>query len=380
MPDGATAVYSQDAWATTDGWNPSSGTLSLLAGGVRYTTDGSGSYAIIKDALSQSIGGKILYIEILKSSNLPNDLKIYGRNNGSYQDSIDIHNTITTQKALYKILLPVHWGNGIAIYGKSAVSGAYIEVYRIRIGEYSYLDGTLIDTAASDANIIGDTTALGAYGSGTITSNGTNVLANDTVTIHGKVYTFRSTLTPTEGEVLIGADAQTSLTNLAAAINRTDPGTNDGVIYKIAAAHPLVSASANSLTLTVTALQTGELGNQITLAKSAATLTLSSSTLTGGYSATAKKLATLTAPIIAGNGTRPAAALIELTDTTKIGYEAAADVQAGNTLTLPSGGTWLWFVYGYGATINSAKRGISAGGTILTVNGANATVWYRRYA
>jgi len=248
------------------------------------------------------------------------------------------------------------------------------------IGDLSYLAGSLTEDAAVDANIIGNTTARGDYASGTITSNGTNVSDGNTITIHGKVYTFKTTLTPTEGQVLIGADAQTSLANLAAAVNRTDPGTNDGVIYKVAAAHPLVSASANSLTLTVTALQTGELGNQITLAKSAATLTLSGSTFTGGYSATAKKLATLAAPIIAGNGTRPAAAQIELTNTAKIGYENTVDVASGGTVTLPSGGTWIWAVFGYGATINSAKQGSSAGGTTLTVSGANATVWYRRYA
>jgi len=266
-------------------------------------------------------------------------------------------------------------------FGIWSSSSTYtVEISEIWVGSPAILDGSILVEAARNVNEIAYVQSASTTATGTITSNTTNVSNNDYVRIGGKTYTFKSTLTPTEGEVLIGADAQTSLANLAAAINRTDPGTNDGVIYKIAAAHPLVSASANSLTLTVTALQTGELGNQITLAKSAATLTLSGSTFTGGYSATAKKLATLAAPIIAGDGTRPAAAQIELTNTAKIGYENTVDVASGGTVTLPSGGTWIWAVFGYGATINSAKQGSSAGGTTLTVSGANATVWYRRYA
>lgn len=45
---------------------------------------------------------------------------------------------------------------------------------------------------------------------------------NDTVTIDGQVYTFKTALTPAPFEVLRGASATTSLLNLAAAINLTD--------------------------------------------------------------------------------------------------------------------------------------------------------------
>jgi hypothetical protein len=69
---------------------------------------------------------------------------------------------------------------------------------------------------------------------------------NETVTIEGKVYTFKTTLTPAEGEVLIGANLAASYDNFKLAINRTDPGTNDGVKYKIAEANPNWEATTNT--------------------------------------------------------------------------------------------------------------------------------------
>ena len=84
--------------------------------------------------------------------------------------------------------------------------------------------------------------------------NGGNVFStNETVTIDGVVYTYKATLTGADGEVLIGANLAASLTNLNLAINRTDPGTNDGVKYKIAAAHPLWEAT--TLTSTVMTIE-----------------------------------------------------------------------------------------------------------------------------
>lgn len=81
----------------------------------------------------------------------------------------------------------------------------------------------------------------------------------DTVTINGKVYTFRTTLTPTEGEVLRGASAAAALDNLKAAINHT--GTPD-VDYKCAAAHTTVSATTNTDTSQVVeALKVGVVGH-----------------------------------------------------------------------------------------------------------------------
>jgi hypothetical protein len=114
---------------------------------------------------------------------------------------------------------------------------------------------------------------------GTITSSGTNVTANDTVTINGKVYTFVAAPT-VEGDVDIGASAAATLDNLKAAINHT--GT-EGTDYVCAAAHPTVTATTNTDTVqTLEAITAGTAGNALTLAEVAATLTVSAATLLGG--------------------------------------------------------------------------------------------------
>lgn len=118
----------------------------------------------------------------------------------------------------------------------------------------------------------------------TLTSNNTNVSNNNTVTVNGKVYTYKTALTPTEGQVLIGADADGSLTNLASAINHTGtPGTD----YSCAAANPDASSGAVAAhALTFTARTAGASGNALTLAKTAATLTVGGATFAGGVDGT----------------------------------------------------------------------------------------------
>lgn len=70
---------------------------------------------------------------------------------------------------------------------------------------------------------------------GILTSNNTTPTAGDTVTIGAKTYTFRTALTPTEGEVLIAGSADAALLNLIRAINHTGTPNTD---YKCSAVHP----------------------------------------------------------------------------------------------------------------------------------------------
>jgi hypothetical protein len=125
-----------------------------------------------------------------------------------------------------------------------------------------------------------DPTIPATFATGTITRTATNVSNNDTVTLGASTYTFKTALTPANGEVLIGADAAASLLNLARAINNSGtPGTD----YQVAAAN--ASASAGTIvgsTLPLTALTAGTAGNSIALAETSAQLSVSGATLGGG--------------------------------------------------------------------------------------------------
>lgn len=89
-----------------------------------------------------------------------------------------------------------------------------------------------------------------------------NVTDGKTVTVGNKVYTFKSALTPTEGEVLIATggttaqNADNSLLNLIRAINHTGTPDTD---YKCAAAHTQVTAasSVTSHAFAVTSILSG---------------------------------------------------------------------------------------------------------------------------
>jgi hypothetical protein len=70
----------------------------------------------------------------------------------------------------------------------------------------------------------------------TLTGTG-NISNNETVTVDGKIYTFKTVLTPAEGEVLIENTLALTLDNFKDAINRDTPGSKDGVKYKISQAN-----------------------------------------------------------------------------------------------------------------------------------------------
>jgi hypothetical protein len=125
-------------------------------------------------------------------------------------------------------------------------------------------------------------TAQGAA-TGTITQAVAAAANNDTVTINGRVYTFKTALSvgPTvPNEVLAGANLTASATNLAAAINGT---TGAGTLFSTGTtpnAH--VSATSAAGVVTVTARDPGDEGNAITLAEVGSNTSVSGATLTGG--------------------------------------------------------------------------------------------------
>lgn len=117
-----------------------------------------------------------------------------------------------------------------------------------------------------------------AKATGLLTSNNTNASNTKTITIDGKVYTFVSSLAAAY-DIKIGADADTTLGNLIAAINgASGAGTKYGTGTS---AHPTVSAGdVASHTVTLTARTAGKAGNNITLATTETTLSFGSTHLT----------------------------------------------------------------------------------------------------
>jgi len=147
------------------------------------------------------------------------------------------------------------------------------------------------------ADPLKDTVGVAVKATGSITSNETNVNtpsfgtltgisdapADDTTVKIGTVtYTFKTALTPTEGEVLIGISLETALANLVSAIMHTGTPDTD---YSCAAANTLFTAVTTATELTATAILRGTVGNGATyeiLAGAGSNLTASGALATGG--------------------------------------------------------------------------------------------------
>lgn len=118
-----------------------------------------------------------------------------------------------------------------------------------------------------------------ATGTLTVTANPT---AAETVTIEGKVYTFRASLAScSENDVLIGATASDSLDNLIAAINGA---AGSGTTYCASTvAHTQVTAAAGAGdTMDVTANWVGTSGNTVDTTEALVNGSWGAATLTGG--------------------------------------------------------------------------------------------------
>jgi hypothetical protein len=107
----------------------------------------------------------------------------------------------------------------------------------------------------------------------------------DIFTLDTKPYTFKTALTATEGEILIGGSAAVALDNAKSAVNHAGvPGTD----YSCAAAHPTVEATTNTDTTQVFAARAGGVaGNSIatTVTGGSGHLSFGAGTLAGGTDA-----------------------------------------------------------------------------------------------
>lgn len=152
----------------------------------------------------------------------------------------------------------------------------------VNIDPTSYANDSKLEQAVIYAlkNTVGDA----VQAEGTLTASGV-FSNNDTVTIGGYVYTFKTTLTGAAFEVLIGANAAASLDNLKSAINASaGAGTTYGTgTY----AHPDVTATTNTdTTQLVVARLAGTNGNSIATTETGANCAWGAATLASGANGT----------------------------------------------------------------------------------------------
>lgn len=145
----------------------------------------------------------------------------------------------------------------------------------------------------------------GTVASTTLTSDATNVVDGDTVTIGslssssgvGTTYTFKDTLVPgTANQVKIGADAATSLDNIKAAVTLTGtPGTDYTAATQL---HPTVTATTNTDTTQLFVARDTNAGGDFTSTETSAHLSFPGVTFASGTANVAGVVAA------AGAGTR----------------------------------------------------------------------------
>jgi hypothetical protein len=178
-----------------------------------------------------------------------------------------------------------------------------------------------------------ESTSEAATGTLTAASNPSN---NDTVTIGSRTYTFKTSLTPTANEVLIGVDASASLDNLIAAINGA---AGAGTTYASGTtAHANVTAAAGTGdTMDVTAKVAGTAGNAIATTETGTNLSWGSATLTGGVNV-ATNTDVIAYYLEVTTGGASGVAQITVTSDTSGEGNAAATVTSGSPFTVGTEG------------------------------------------
>lgn len=184
-----------------------------------------------------------------------------------------------------------HGGTGFQGTGEGSAAQAIKELQGLRV---SVLTGAAANTKINLADIRQRDTILSALNNnagaitdvtGTVTiedlrAKGTitvgTAAANDTVVVAGQTFTLVAAATVVDqadyATVKIGANANETAANLAAAINKWQACKNVAT----------VSASATTNVVTVTAVAEGTAGNAITLVETGSSFTISGATLAGG--------------------------------------------------------------------------------------------------
>lgn len=135
----------------------------------------------------------------------------------------------------------------------------------------------------SDAAGLFGTDDVADHAVATLTSTGTNVADNDTVTLGGRAYRFKNTLAQAD-DVKIGASASATLDNLKACINQTGVSGTD---YFATTIHATITAGKKTATTILFYAKTGGTGgNSLGSTEGSTQLSFGGATFSGGAAAT----------------------------------------------------------------------------------------------
>lgn len=176
----------------------------------------------------------------------------------------------------------------------------------------------------------------GTVATGTITVT-TNPTAAETIEVNGIEFTFVSTLTGAENEVLIGTDEDETAANLAEALNASNDPAVAAATYAVAAG--VITVTYGNVVIYGTTGMKSTDGNAFTLVDGTATaITVSGETLAGGTNSTAKKVS-----VDSGIGTD----LLTIAQELRLHPIAKEDDDMTEDFIVPLAGTGGALTYGY---------------------------------
>lgn len=198
-----------------------------------------------------------------------------------------IASTSTVANAAFGAVTLENGDAGTALSDITLYAAAQTNVSSVVYNKVSGLDSNVVLPNAAATISIGAQTITGTYvdtasaiaATGTLTATD-NFANNETVVLNGKTYTFKTTLTNTDGFVEIQSTLKKSLAALSSAINLSAGGAAQ---YAAATTlHPTMSAKAVGDTIVLTAKTPGTGGNSLTTTETATNASFGGGTLSGG--------------------------------------------------------------------------------------------------